>query len=99
MAFEIYKPRVEKDTFVSISKNHITINKELLSKLNANYVELAYDRDTKTIRIKPSTNKNGLSINKNKIGARGFFKHFNIEQKGKFNAVFDDKEKALYIQI
>jgi len=99
MAFEVYKPFLEKETTIAISKNHLTLNKKLLDKLNTKYVELAYDRNTKTIRIKPSPNENGLVLNKNKIGAKGFFKHFNLAQKGKYNAVFDDNEKTLYINI
>jgi hypothetical protein len=70
-----------------------------LDKINTRYVELAYDPETRTIRIKPSTTDNGLVLNRNKIGARGFFKHFKIDQKGKYNVVYNEKEKALYIQI
>lgn len=99
MAFEIYKPRFEKEATVAISKNHLTLNKKLMAKLDAKYIELAYDPDTRTIRIKPSSNDNGLVLNKNKIGARGFFKQFNIEQKGKYSAVYEDDEKALYVRI
>lgn len=99
MAFEVYKPRFEKEATVAISKNHITLNKKLLDKFNTRYVELAYDPETKTIRIKPSVNESGLVLNKNKIGARGFFKHFNIEQKGKYSAVYNDNENALYVRL
>ena len=99
MAFEVYKPRFEKEVTVAISKNHITLNKKLLDKFNTRYVELAYDPETKLIRIKPSANESGLVLNKNKIGARGFFKHFNIEQKGKYGAVYNDNEKALYVRL
>jgi hypothetical protein len=99
MAFEVYKPRLEKEATVAISKNHLTLNKKLIGKLNTEYVELAYDPDTKTIRIAAKNNENGLVLNKNKIGARGFFKHFKIEQKGKYNAVFNENEKALYVRL
>ncbi|HHU86423.1 MAG: hypothetical protein ACOX86_06755 [Pelotomaculaceae bacterium] len=99
MAFEVYKPRIEKEATIAISKNHLTLNKKLLDKINTRYVELAYDPETRTIRIKPSTTDNGLVLNRNKIGARGFFKHFKIDQKGKYNVVYNEKEKALYIQI
>lgn len=99
MAFEVYKPRFEKEATVAISKNHLTLNKKLMDKLNAKYIELAFDPDTRTIRIKPSSNENGLVLNKNKIGAKGFFKHFNIEQKGKYSAIYDDNEKVLYVRV
>ena len=98
MSFEVYKPRFEKESTVAVSKNHLTLNKQLAVKLDTSLVELAYDPDTKTIRIKPSNNENGLILNKNKIGAKGFFKHFNIDLKGKYCAVFDEKEKSVYVR-
>ncbi|HOV80885.1 MAG TPA: hypothetical protein PK728_12415 [Bacillota bacterium] len=98
MAFEVYKPRNEKESTVAISKNHLTLNKKLAFQLETSLVELAYDPDTKTIRIKPANDENGLVLNKNKIGAKGFFKHFNIGSKGKYSAVFNEKEKAIYVQ-
>ncbi|MBP7332476.1 MAG: hypothetical protein KBA08_09280 [Firmicutes bacterium] len=98
MSFEVYKPRFEKEATVAISKNHLTLNKKLVDRFDTGYVELAFDKDTKTIRIKASNGENGLILNKNKIGARGFFKHFNIQQKGKYNAVFDENEKAIFVR-
>jgi hypothetical protein len=98
MSFEVYKPRFEKEATVAISKNHLTLNKKLIHKFDTEYVELAFDKDTKTIRIKASNNENGLILNKNKIGARGFFKHFNIKQKGRYGAVYNDNENAVYIK-
>ncbi len=98
MSFEVYKPRFEKEATVAISKNHLTLNKKLVDRFDTEYVELAFDKDTKTIRIKASNGENGLILNKNKIGARGFFKHFNIQQKGKYNAVFDENEKAIFVR-
>lgn len=99
MAFEVYKPNNDKDYVVAISKNHLTLNKILTAKLNPSYVQLAYEPDTKTIRIKLSGDENGLIVNKNKIGARGFFKHFNIQNKGKYNATYDENEKAVFIRL
>ncbi|MDD3653863.1 MAG: hypothetical protein PHO01_06735 [Desulfotomaculaceae bacterium] len=99
MAFEVYKPNNENGYIVSVSKNHLTLNKRLITKLNPSYVQLAYDSETKTIRIKPSSDESGLIVNKNKIGARGFFKHFKIQNKGKFNATYDENEKAVYIRL
>ncbi|MFX4262003.1 hypothetical protein ACOBQJ_07355 [Pelotomaculum propionicicum] len=98
MSFEVYKPRFEKEATVAISKNHLTLNKKLVDKFDTEYVELAFDKDTKTIRIKASDSENGLILNKNKIGARGFFKHFNIQQKGKYNAIYNEDENAVYVK-
>lgn len=99
MAFEVYKPHLEKEATVAVSKNHLTLNKKLMGKINTKYVELAYDPDTRNIRIKASNDENGLILNKNKIGAKGFFKHFNINQKGKYSAVYNDSEKSIFIQL
>lgn len=98
MSFEVYKPRFEKEATVAISKNHLTLNKKLVDRFDTEYVELAFDKDTKTIRIKASDSDNGLILNRNKIGARGFFKHFNIQQKGKYNAVYNENENAVYVK-
>lgn len=99
MAFEVYTPYFEKEATVAISKNHLTLNKKLIELFDKKYVELAYDRNTKTIRIKPANSDTGLIISKNKIGAKGFLKYFNIEQKGKYPAVYDEKEKALLVKL
>lgn len=102
MTFQTYKPTNEKGFVVSISKNHLTLNKELTARLDPSprYVQLAYEAETKTIRIMPSgDDEQGLVINKNKIGARGFFKYFNIENKGKYNATYDENEKAVYVRL
>ncbi|MCG9968869.1 hypothetical protein L9W92_12555 [Pelotomaculum terephthalicicum JT] len=99
MTYEVYKPKTEQDLTISISKNHLTLNKKLASKLNMSHVELAYDQLTKTIRIKPTVNDKGLTVNKNKIGARGFLKHFKIQCKGKYCTTFDENENALYIRL
>lgn len=98
MSFEVYKPRFEKEATVAISKNHLTLNKKLVDRFDTEFVELAFDKDTKTIRIKASDSDHGLILNKNKIGARGFFKHFNIQQKGKYNAVYNENENAVYVK-
>ena len=66
MPFEVYKPRFEKEATVAISKNHLTLNKKLVDKFNTEYVELAFDKDTKTIRIKASEVKTGLFLIKTK---------------------------------
>ncbi|OPX90879.1 MAG: hypothetical protein A4E52_00693 [Pelotomaculum sp. PtaB.Bin013] len=99
MTYEVYKPTAEKEFTISISKNHFTLNKKLALKMNMSHVELSYDPLTKTIRISPSTNNNGLTVNRNKIGARGFLKHFNIQCKGKYHITIDENEKALYIRL
>lgn len=100
MAFEIYKPRGEripKLPLVTISKNSIVLNKHAREKLEAERVELAYDRETNMIRIKAT--EDGQNIKKTKVFSRGFFNHFNITVKGKYQAKYDEKENALYVNL
>lgn len=100
MAFEVYKPRgekAEKLPLVSLSKNSIVLNKTAREKLQAENVELAFDRETNTIRIRSS--KDGQIIKKTKVFARGFFNHFGIDKKGKFTARYSEDENALYVNL
>lgn len=99
MAFEVYKPRIKKGNVISLTKNHIVMKTEMIEKLNASSVELAYDRESNIIRITPAEPETGFSINKNKIGARGFFKYFDIDRKGKYPVKFDDEEGSIYIDL
>ncbi|MCL6634913.1 MAG: hypothetical protein K6T29_04005 [Peptococcaceae bacterium] len=100
MAFEVYKPRgerVPKMPLVTISKNSIVLNKHAREKLNTEKVELAYDRESKTIRIKAA--EEGQNIKKTKVFSRGFFNYFKIAARGKYQAVYDEKEKALFVNL
>lgn len=100
MSFEIYKPRGEripKLPLVTISKNSIVLNKHAREKLDAERVELAYDRETNMIRVKAT--EDGQNIKKTKVFSRGFFNHFNITAKGKYQAKYDEKENALYVNL
>lgn len=99
MAFEVYKPRIKKGNVISLTKNHIVMKPDMIEKLDTNTVELAYDRDTSVIRISPAEPETGFSINKNKIGARGFFKYFEIDIKGKYPIKFDETEKVILVDI
>jgi len=68
MAFEVYKPRGERTTrrsLVTLSQNSIVLNKHAREKLNAEKVELAYDPESNTIRIKAADN--GQIIKKTKV--------------------------------
>lgn len=97
MPFEVYYPRSEN--YVSVSKNHITLNRNLVTKLNSDHVELAYDRESKVIRVSAASEDSGLIVNKTRIGAKGFLLYFGIDSKGKYPATFNDAEKAVYIQL
>ena len=99
MAFEVYIPRKSGDNLVSITKHHIRIGNRLMNMLDADHVQVAYDKDTNKLRIQ-GVNEGGLKIGKNKVGARGIFNYFGIEGlKGSFFAEFADKEKAVYVDL
>jgi len=101
MAFEVYKPRgekAEKAPMVSFSKSSIVLNKVAREKLGAQYVELAYDNDSKTVRVR-AVEEDGIQIKKTKVFGKGFFKHFGINLKGRYEAVLDERGKALYVKI
>ena len=101
MAFEVYKPRgerSEKSPLVSLSKNSLVMNNIAREKLNEPaVVELSYDKEKNTIRIKPS--RDGLNVKKTKVFAKGFFNYFGISNKGRFSAVYNEVENALYVDI
>jgi len=82
MAFEVYTPkkrkrREEPKPVVSLSKSSIVLNKVARKTLPADRYELAFDRERRIIRLKPSPD--GVFVKKTKINARGFFKQFDID--------------------
>ncbi|MHB8917966.1 MAG: hypothetical protein ACYC4H_08070 [Desulfocucumaceae bacterium] len=101
MAFEIYKPRgerMERVPIISLSKSSIVLNNVARQKLGRNKIELAFDRDTRTLRVK-AVDEGGLEMRKTKVFGKGFFNHFGIEKKGKYLAKYDPDENALYATI
>ncbi len=101
MAFEVYRPRgekQEKSPTVSLSKTSIVLNNVAREKLGSNKIELAFDRDNQTIRIRP-VEEGGMEIKKTKIFGKGFFNQFRITKKGKYEAKYDPEEKSLYVQL
>lgn len=104
MPYQVYfpkekKPKKEPKPTVSLSKSSIVLNKLARAKINADRLELAYDPERNMIRIRPGTDGSALNLKKTKVHARGFFKHFDITDKGKFEAHYDEKEDALYVQL
>ncbi len=101
MAFEIYKPRgerQEKAPIVSLSKTSIVLNNIAREKLGTQRIELAYDRASQTIRIRGVT-EGGMEIKKTKVFGKGFFNQFGIDKKGKFEALYEESENALYAKV
>lgn len=103
MAFEVYRLRSTKEgqkPVVSLSKTSIVLNKIAREKLNhPQYVELAFDRDTNTIRIQPSNNIEGHVLKKTKMFAKGFYNYFKLNITGKYKADFNTEENALYVSL
>lgn len=101
MAFEVYRPRGEKQEkapIVSLSKTSVVLNNVAREKLATNRIEIAYDRDSKTIRIR-AVEEGGMEIRKTKVFGKGFFNQFDITAKGKFEAKFNPEERALYVKL
>jgi hypothetical protein len=105
MPFEIYRPRARekknpKPIIVRLSKTAIVLNKVAREQLNTpEYVELAFDKDTSSIRIRPATIDGGNAMRKTKVLAPGFFKQFEISVTGAYFAEYNQEENALYVQL
>lgn len=101
MAFEVYKPRgerQEKAPIVSMSKTSIVLNNVAREKIGTSRIELAYDRDAKTVRIR-GVNDSGMEIKKTKVFGKGFFNQFGINKRGKFEARYEPAENSLYVKL
>ncbi|MCL2336508.1 MAG: hypothetical protein FWC60_03695 [Firmicutes bacterium] len=99
MSFEVYRPRSTRDNMVALTKHHIRLGGKLAEKLGSGRVEVAYDKETGKLRIR-GVKEGGMLLNKNKIGARGIFSFFNIEdKKGNYRADYDEKTKVVYVYL
>lgn len=101
MGFEIYRPRgerAEKAPIVSLSKTSIVLNNVARDKLGTSRIELAFDPETKMIRIKGVT-EGGMEIKKTKMFGKGFFNSFGITKRGKFPAIYKEDENALFLSL
>ncbi len=101
MAFEVYKPRgdrQEKAPIISLSKTSIVLNNVAREKIGTSRIELAFDRESNTIRIR-GVSDGGMEIKKTKVFGKGFFNQFGIDKKGKFEARYDHLENSLYAKI
>lgn len=99
MAFEVYIPRSSNDNKVALTKHHIRLGNGMIKHLTTDRVEVAYDRSSGKLRIK-SVEDGGIKLSKNKIGAQGIFKYFDLrEKKGTYPAEYNEKEKAIYVNL
>ena len=107
MPFEVYTPRSkskekEPATAVKISKNSIVLNKNLRGLIQQpEYIELAFDGDSKTLRIRPVAKGDGkgIQLKKTKVYAKGFLEHFQINNYGRHFASYDQEENAIYVTL
>jgi len=104
LAFEIYVPRrgggkgatkTKKTPLIRLSKSSLVLNKWAREQLGAQSIELAYDADTKTIRVSPN---GSIPLRKTKVFAKGFFKAFDINVNGVFSVEIEE-DGALYAKI
>ena len=91
MAFEVYHPRRRETNapkpVVRLSKLSLVLNKVAREKLNnPEHLELAFDSETGSIRIKPADKDGGLAVRKTKVFAKGFFESFKIKASGNYFA-------------
>jgi hypothetical protein len=104
MAFEVYRPRTrvkeEPRPVVRLSKHSLVLNKVAREKLNApEYVELAFDADTSSMRIKPAGKVGGIPVKKTKVAVKGFFDRFQINAIGNYFADYNAEENAIYAKL
>ncbi len=104
MPFEVYRPRaLKKDApkpAVRLSKSSLVLNKVAREQLNTpEYVELAYDKNTKMIRIRPSDKNAGIALKKTKVFAKGFFNNFKIQSVGTYDARYELEGNELYVSL
>lgn len=101
MAFIEYGARKPglRPSSVRITKSHIFLSQDLMENIQgADGVILAYDPDKQMIRIKPSKD-GGIKNKDGAINAKGFCKFFNLNKKGVFDAKWDAKDKAIYVNL
>jgi len=92
-----YKRRYEKRHFVRLEKYRMFISSSLIS---TNKIELTYNEEINAIRIKSiGENEKGLIVKDRRIQVGKFYKRFNINSKGEFEAVWDDNEQAWTIKL
>ena len=102
--YEVYVPGSRKDLKqkdgpeIRISKQSIVLNKKARNMMQAESLELAYDKGAKTIRIRKA-GESGLRLKKTKLYAKGFLEHFKIKEKGKFIAEYQDEEGAFFVKL
>jgi hypothetical protein len=102
--FEVYAPRSKKEAKdkecpeIKISKQSIVLNKKARILLQAESLELAYDKTGKIVRIRKA-DEGGLNLKKTKVFAKGFLEHFNIKEKGKYKAEFKEDERTFYVKL
>lgn len=103
MTFEVFSPEQETSLFrrkqpvVAIAKNSIRLNKTAYEQLGAESVELAFDRQSNTIRLTKVAQ--GFKIQNKKITSKGFFRHFDIRASGRFLAQYDPENESLLIEL
>jgi hypothetical protein len=101
--WEIYKPkgeRQQKTPLVSLSQTSMVLNKFAREKLlGTKKIELAFDKESDVIRIRPAENEFGIDLKKTKLFAKEFYNVFGIMQRGKFKATYNEKENALFVQL
>lgn len=99
LVYDVYQPRSSRENLVALTKHHIRLSKKLIDKLGYERVEVAYNKKDNKLRIRGLA-EGGLILNKNKIGARGIFKYFDLEgKKGSYAAEYNEQEQAIFVDL
>jgi len=86
--------------FIKMTSFRINISKRLLKKLKWNRVRLEYDFKNNIIKIAPEEDINyGLLIKENKIKIKDFKEYFRINAEGKFEAIYNQDDNAVYVNL
>lgn len=100
MAFEVYRSRAKtNNNEVRLSKSTLSLNTDIVEKFKSGRVELAYDRESKILKITPASEDQGIVLTKNRITIKGFLNDFGIDSKGKFPYEYNEEDRAVYVEL
>lgn len=99
MAFIEYKPTKGglMPKTVKLTKTHLILSPNLYKKLG-NKAIVAYDSDDEILKLTPAES-GGLKVTEGKIQSKGFASFFGIDKKGTFNAEWNEKQGAIFINL
>lgn len=84
---------------VSLTKTNIVLSEALDQQLRAEWVQLEFRAEPRTIRLRCARESEGCyKVSRRSISARTFYKHFAIEERGRFQAQYRDGLLVIRLQ-